>query len=252
MRTIIFFREGLSGNYLKSLIDDSDESVKFRMDPWKPGTYDKLEFDESINCICTHKNLVEVDKLIKPSDLVLTIQVREKIYHAIYNNFNKKFLIENPHLQKDFDCWQKNLSFWYDNTFYNIKEYYNLYQQDLIENQFENIVEFDKILELDYIEYLFDLYYKKPITQNTIRIVEGYKSLQLQYQLDKRGQDMQEIISVLPDQAFLDSPWFASYCIFKYETNNHLEESQRQWSVNDIARPIDKQFLLSIADKYQL
>jgi len=251
MKTVIFFREGLSGHYLKSLVDDSNEQVNFRMDPWYPGIYDNQHTVKIENCVCVHKHLSNYKFLESCYDLTLTIQVRRKIYHSIYNNFYKKFLVENTDQQENFKNWTGNLSTWYDRTFYNIKEYYQLYQQDLIENTFSNIIEFDNLLELDYIEHLFIQYYNRPITENMKRIVNTYGQLQLQYDLSGQEQDMQDIISALPDQIFLESPWFASYCIFKYETNNNLQENQRQWSINLITKPIDKEFLLSIAHRYQ-
>tara|TARA_R110000868_G_scaffold210565_1_gene460636 strand:- start:77 stop:679 length:603 start_codon:yes stop_codon:yes gene_type:complete len=198
-----------------------------------------------------HKHLSNTEFLESHYKLILTIQVRRKIYHGIYNNFYKKFLVENIDQQENFKNWTSNLSTWYDQTFYNIQEYYQLYQQDLIENTFTNVIEFDHLLDLDYIEQVFRQYYNRPVTENTKRIVSTYAQLQLQHDLSGNEQSMKDIVSVLPDQVFLDSPWFASYCIFKYETNNHLQENQRQWSIDTITKPIDKKFLLSIADQYQ-
>lgn len=250
MKTIIFFREGLSGHYLKSIIDDRVTPVNFRMDPWYPNAPTNSFRHEQ--CICVHKNLVDYKTLAQQYELVLTIQVRKKIYQAIYNNFYKKFLVENPDLQQDFNQWQSNMFTWYDRTFYNIKEYYQLYQQDLVDNMFSNIVEFDQLLDLDYVEQLLMHYYHRPITQNIQYIVNTYSKLQLTHDLSGDECTMQDIVEALPDQVFLQSPWFASYCIFKYEINNGLQESQRQWSINLATRPIDKEFLLSIAQQYQL
>jgi hypothetical protein len=251
MKTVIFFREGLSGHYLKSLVDDSDQPVSFRIDPWYPGIYNNPRPTKLENCRCIHKHLVNYREIEQQRDLILTIQVRHKIYHAIYNIFYKKFLIENIKQQKNFKTWTNNLSTWYDQTFYNIKEYYQLYQQDLVENTFSNVIEFDHLLEIDYIEHVFKHYYNKQLTCNMSRIVNTYAKLQLQHNLSRDGQCMADIISALPDQVFWESPWFASYCIFKYETNNHLLENQRQWSIDSVTKPIDKQFLIAIADQYQ-
>ncbi len=251
MTTLIFFREGLSGHYLKSLIYDSRTPMGFRVDPWYPGIYDSVRPFVRENCACVHPHLTNHKNLSQQFDLVLTIQVRKKIYHAIYNNFYKKYLIENPHLQDDFKNWHNNMAVWYDQTFYNIKEYYQLYQQDLVENTFSNVIEFDHLLEIDYIEHVFKHYYNKQLTCNMRRIVNTYAELQLQHNLSRDGQCMKDIISVLPDRVFQESPWFASYCIFKYETNNHLLENQRQWSIDSVTKPIDKEFLIAIADQYQ-
>jgi hypothetical protein len=252
MNTIIFFREGLSGHYLKLLVDDSRHAVNFRVDSWYPGIYNAPKLTVNQSCVCAHKHLVNWNKISKEFDLILTIQVRKKIYHAIYNNFYKKYLIENPQLQNDFDNWTSNLMFWYDTTYYNIKEYYDLYQQDLKENTFENIIEFDYILEPDYIEQIFLQYYNRSLTENMKNIVKTYRDLQLKYDLSGNERAMNDIVSVFPEHVFLESPWYASYCIFKYETNNGLTENQRQWSINLVTRPIDKKFLLDLSSQYQL
>jgi hypothetical protein len=147
MKTIIFFREGLSGHYFKSILNDDQEQMNFRVDLWQPQTDNKKQpiNDESCQCFHFHKHPEHWKKASKGFDLILTIQVREKIYHAIYNNFYKKYLIENPHLQQDFKYWTSNQLFWYDVTYYNMKEYYALFQKDLIENDFPNIIEFDSL-----------------------------------------------------------------------------------------------------------
>lgn len=252
MKTIIFFREGLSGHYLKALIDNSKVQASFRMDPWYPGIYNTPKPIKLENCVCVHKHLVDYLQLEKQYELSLTIQVRKKIYQAIYNNFYKKLLVENSSQRENFKTWTTNLSTWYDQTFYNIKEYYQIYQQDLVENTFPNVIEFDNLLDLDYIQHLLMHYYNRPLTKNIKRIVKDYSQLQVQYDLCTNGNDMKDIVSVLPDQVFRESPWFASYCIFKYETNNNLQENQRQWSIDSVTEYIDKSFLLSIASQYQV
>jgi hypothetical protein len=251
MKTLIFFREGLSGHYLKSIIDDSTDKINFRVDPWYPGIYNKLRLDVlNLKCVCLHPSGLNITQLQSQFDLTVTIQVHQNIYHGIYNNFYKKFLIENPDQQHDFKNWQKNPVLWYDRTFYNMKEYHTLYRQDAVNNTIANVIDFDRMLELDYIEHLLKLYYNQPMTKNMCRIVSDYKSLQLQRDLSGNEKTMHDIVASLDDQDFADSPWFAAYCIFKYETNNGLNENQRQWSIDRIERPIDRSFLLSIADQY--
>jgi hypothetical protein len=249
MKTLILFREGLSGHYLKSLVDDDPGVINFRVDPWYPGIYDATPFTIK-NCVCVHTHLVDHQTLSKNFDLTLTIQVRKKLYHAIYNNFYKKYLVENPKLQDDFIHWTDNTVFWYDTTYYNIKEYFDLHQQDLATNTYKNIIEFDNLLEIDYLEQIFKHYYNKDLTENMKRIIKTYANLQLQYDLSRNETEMHDIVSILPDRVFSESPWYASYCIFKFEKNNNLHEHQRQWSVNDITKPIDKQFLIEISKKY--
>lgn len=255
MKTIILFREGLSGHYFKSLVDDSNEEIKFRVDPWHPGIYDN--YSRSLDtlkddCKCLHPHLINTKILPSDYDLLLTIHVKKKVYVATYNNFYKKFLIENPNYHDDFKNWQLNAITWYDRCFYNIKEYYGLYQQDLTNNTIPNIIEFDCLLDVDYIEQVFQQYFNRSLTDNMRRIVKTYSDLQLQYDLSGNENKMEDIVLTLPDSVFQESPWFASYCIFKYETNNNLQENQRQWSVDLIKKPIDKAFLISIQDRYQL
>lgn len=252
MKTLIFFREGLSGHYLKSLIDDSDRPIGFRVDPWYPNIYNTPRPMLREDCMCVHPHLVDHENFSKDFDLILSIQVRQKIYHACYNNFYKKYLIENPHLKEDFANWQSNMLFWYDVTYYNIKEYHWLYQQDLVTNTYKNIVEFDHILEIDYLQQVFSRYFNRSLTDNMKQIVNNYASHQLKLDLGGDQKDMRHIVEPIPDALLEQSPWFASYCIFKYENNNLLQENQRQWSIDLVQRAIDKDFLIGIADQYQL
>ena len=249
MKTMIFFREGLSGHYLKSIIDDDSKPIGFRVDPWFPGQTRGPMIREA--CKCLHPHTVDWQDYIQDYELILTIQVRQRIYHACYNNFYKKYLVENHHLVRDFENWTANQLFWYDVTYYNIKEYHGLYQQDLSQNQFANVIEFDRLLEADYIEHLLQHYYNRPMTDNQRRIVSQYAGVQLQRDLSQAHSSMQDIVNEIQDEDLLRSPWFASYCVFKYETNNGLTEDQRLWSIDNIDRPVDKDFLLSIANRYQ-
>jgi len=61
---------------------------------------------------------------------------------------------------------------------------------------------------------------------------------------------MQEIVDPISDLQFEQSPWFAAYCLFKFEKNNLLAESQRLWTIDSVTSPIDKKFLLSIEHQY--
>ena len=247
MKTLIFFREGLSGHYLKSLIDDVPVKVNFRMDPWYPGIYtEKNQTSHVPNCTCVHKAHLTFEQQF---NLVLTILVDKKIYHAIYNNFFKKFLVEdaNPDQYKN---WKDNLSFWYDKSFYNIKEYYILLNLDRKNNKYENIVNFDEILNEQYLQEFFKQYFNRELSDNMRLIIKQYSANQLEIELSQEGTTMQEIIDPIPDNKFNCTPWFASYCIFKYETNNNLKETQRLWSIDNINCLIDKKFLLDIQNKY--
>lgn len=255
-KTLILFREGLSGHYLKAIINDSKKQIGFRVDPWHPGIYDDLDFDHlqrsgSLGqCACLHPHLIDTEQYMSLYDVTLTIQVHKKIYNACYNIFHKKYLVENIEARKSFDRWQDNLSYWYDLTYYNIKEYRALYEQDLQTNKICNVVNFDRILETEYIADVLDRYFNLAMTDNRKRIIADYRSQQITYSLNKDEQDMGTIVQALPDKVFQQSPWFASYCIFCFEHNNHLSESQRLWSVDHICTPIDRQFLLDLPNQY--
>lgn len=258
MKTLIIFREGLSGHYLKALIDDTPDPIKFRVDPWYPGIYDNLECPKHgemktsapSECDCVHRKHIDVQKTLSRYDLVLAILVNRKIYHGIYNNFYKKLLVEQLDLKNRFARWHLEPCFWYDIAFYNLKEYYHLFQQDNVENTFGNVIDFDSILELDYIEEIFQKYLNRGINENTRRLVSSYRVQQLQYDLSGDEKTMEDIVDSIPDGEFAVSPWFAAYCIFKYETNNQLVESQRLWSINEIDDVIHKKNLLDIATRY--
>ena len=253
MKILIVFREGLSGHYLKSLIDDALVDVNFRIDPWYPGIYDLGRFDyRPSDCSCLHlSHIDDLDRFMSTVDLTLTVQVNKKIYHACYNVFFKKLLVENLDYRERYKTWKQDLTFWYDISYYNIKEYHELFLADRKHNTIPNIVEFDHILDVDYIQKIFKQYLYRDLSENMIRIVNTYREKQVQYQLDNGSRSMLEIISHLPDSVFLESPWFASYCIFKFENSNNLQESHRLWSINDVTHPIDKKFLLSIENLYQ-
>jgi hypothetical protein len=256
MNTLILFREGLSGHYLKALIDNSPDDITFRVDPWYPGIYDQLECPKHgqtqllPGCHCLHRNTVDQQTLMTDYDLVFSILVYRKIYHGIYNNFHKKLLVEQLDLRDKFSRWHSDTTIWYDIAFYNLKEYFGLFQLDHIEHSAGIIINFDHLLELDYIEEIFRTHLNRKIDDNTRRIISNYRAHQLQYDLTGDEKSMKDIIAPIPDSEFTQSPWFAAYCIFKYESNNKLSESQRLWSVNNVSGLIDKKILVEIAQQY--
>lgn len=250
MKVCILFRAGHSGNYIQSLIEDKPIDVQFRIDPYNPQlTKELLESDISyINdnqCVLLHT--VPSREFLKKFDLVLRILPTKNLYNPIYNNFHKKILVEEP-IGKDFLQWKDCLTFWYDKTFYNISEQYAHIVNDMQHNQIENVIDFDRILNIDYIEYIFQKYFNRSVTDNMKNIVDKYKHLQLGFALTDSGLTMHDITKIFHDDMFFHDPWFASYCIFKFEKNNNLNESQRQWSIGDFL--IDKKFLLSIQHMY--
>lgn len=247
MKTLIIFREGHSGHYLQSLINNHPVDAKFRMDNWYPGIYNSLPEKISGDNVCLHHS-PGVDYENK-FDLILTILPDQKIYHAIYNIFFKKMLIEEFTIEQ-YQNWQNDPVFWYDKSYYHIKQYYELITQDITNNRYPNIVNFDRMLDKVYLDQIFHLYYGKGLTDIQTTLVEQYKNKQLNIDLPRTGKSMVEITDPIPDSQFVETPWFASYCIYKYEFNNGLTESQRRWSINDIKTIIDKTFLLSLETQY--
>lgn len=258
MNVVILFREGLSGYYLKALIDDTPDHLGFRVDPWYPEIvhhptmlkYGELRTPGPSQCWCVHRNGADQSDLESQYDVVLSILVHRKIYHATYNNFHKKILVEQLDLRERITKWQQEPGFWYDIAFYNLKEYHYLFQQDNVNNHIGNVIDFDRILDFDYIQYIFETYLHRPATANTKRLVTEYRSMQLAYDLSGHERSMEDIVMAIPDHEFSASPWFAAYCIFKYETNNQLVESQRQWSIDNIGI-LDKKKLQEISRRYR-
>lgn len=243
MNAFILFKEGLSGHYLKSILNGEETPGKFRMDPWWPGMgATKPPFDWSpVQCGHVSPN--------HPVDLVLVILVRQRLYQAIYNVFYKKFLVEQC-TPEEYANWQSNLPLWYDRAFYNIRDYYQIFRQNTEQNQNPNIVEFDRLLDPEYVESVSLKYFDRPLTEAARRLITEYASHQLDIELTIDGSSMEEIVAPIPDARFQQSPWFASYAIFKFETNNGLTESQRKWSIDAVTQVIDRQYLLNLSQQY--
>ena len=251
MKTLIIFREGLSGHYFKSLVDDSPVEVNFRMDmPY--GKYNADKGKKKLNglCVCSHFSPdIDFVKLEKEFNLVLNIQPNEKIYQAVYNVFFKKVLVEE-FTTEQYTNWKSNLIFWYDKSYYHTQQYFHLFEQDRKNSRYSNIINFDSLLLESYLEEIFEHYYNRSLTNNMRSIIEQYRKKQLSIDLSRGGSTMQEIIDPIPDINFDQHPWYASYCIFKFEFNNGLLESQRSWSIDTVKTVIDKKFLLEIQHQY--
>lgn len=250
MKTLIVFREGLSGHYLKSLVDDLPVEVNFRMDPWYPEIYNVVNNKKNESCVCRHFSpSVDFIKLEQQFDLVLNIHPDKKIYQAVYNVFFKKILVEQ-FTTEQYANWKNDLVFWYDKSYYNIQEYFHLFEQDRKNSKYTNLIDFDSLLLESYVEKMFEQYYNRPLTSNMKLIIEQYREKQLNINLTRDGSTMQEIIDPIPDINFDQHPWYAAYCIFKYELNNGLSEKQRSWSIDSVKTVIDKKFLLDIQHQY--
>lgn len=237
MKTLIVFREGQSGNFLRNVINDVPLSkVGFRTD------------EVLLNSIFfTHKD--DYVNQSKSFDLVLRILPEKQIYNAIYNNFMKKLLVEDMPEFKLQD-WVNNANEWYDRCYYNIKEYWELINCDIKFNQYPDVINFDRLLDEDYIASILKRYFGLELDSSRRNIVNKYRELQLGIDLHTDSKEMQEIIGPV-EHLLEENPWFFSYCVFAYETNNCYNESDRLWSIDNCIGVQNAGNLLEIAGQYK-
>lgn len=240
MSTVLVFREGCSGHFVQAVLEEhGPEHVSYRMP----------ENSQTNKIFVTHK--VDTEFHNSQYDLALRILPDKKIYNAIYNNFSKKLLLED-FSNFEFQDWIKNPIYWYDICFYNIKEYFELHLDDIQENKYKNVINFDNLLDKKYFAELLQMYFQSSLTNQQIELIEKYSALQLQIDLCHDDvKDMRDIIEPIPENLFVFSPWFFSYCIFKFENNNNLTESQRLWSINQLEKIQNKAELLELSKRYQ-
>ena len=240
MKTVIVFREGQSGHFLKSVILKNNlGNVRFRMDERYPAN----------NITLTHEN--NYDKHRAEFDLVLRVLPTRQIYHAIYNNFMKK-LIAEEYSALVLDTWHKDPLFWHDRCYYNIVEYHDLITADIQHNCYPNVIDFDQLLDSNYLSDVLTKYFQIDLDQDRDNIRQRYKSLQLPMDLDHLCTRMEDIVTVVPDDLLTKNPWFFSYCIHKYELVNNFTLKNRLWSINNNQQIPTKQLLLTLAQQYSL
>ena len=240
MKTVIVFREGQSGHFLKSVILKNNlGNVRFRMDERYPAN----------NITLTHEN--NYDKHRAEFDLVLRVLPTRQIYHAIYNNFMKK-LIAEEYSALVLDTWHKDPLFWHDRCYYNIVEYHDLITADIQHNCYPNVIDFDQLLDRNYLSDVLTKYFQIDLDQDRDNIRQRYKSLQLPMDLDHLCTRMEDIVTVVPDDLLTKNPWFFSYCIHKYELVNNFTLKNRLWSINNNQQIPTKQLLLTLAQQYSL
>jgi len=238
MKTVIVFREGQSGHYLKSIILNNNlTNVGFRM----PEHY------QTSNITLTHINNYE--KHMADFDLALRILPTKQIYITVYNNFMKK-LITEEYSASVLDNWHANPVYWHDRCYYNIVEYYNLITQDIQTNCYPIIIEFDRLLDSDYLSDILFRYFQIEFDEGREKIRKTYKELQLTLDLDQDTVCMSDIVDVVTDELLMKNPWFFSYCIHKYELANDLTVQNRAWSINNIDQVPTKLLLLNLAQQY--
>lgn len=242
MKTLIVFREGHSGNFLKSIILNNSLTnmqgiVQFKIgDHYPPNTI-----------VLTHDNNYHTHRA--EFDLVLRILPTRRIYSAIYNNFMKKLILEEYSAQV-LDHWHNDSVYWHDRCYYNIVEYYDLITQDIQNNCYPNIIDFDQILDREYLTHIMHKYFQINFDHSRENIRKTYQELQLPLDLDQHSTSMADIVSPVTSDLLIKNPWFFSYCIHKYEKANGLEPKNRLWSINDIHQIPTKQLLLSLAQQY--
>lgn len=237
----IVFREGHSGHYFASLVIGRGKP-SFRMsDHFSVYCKDQI--------FLTHQ--VDYKKHIEEYNPVVRILPNKKIYNAIYNNFMKKVLVEDfPEFE--LPQWVNNTVEWYDRCYQNMCEFYNLIKQDIETNIYPEVVNFDLLTEEQYMDSVLKQYFGVELTPARITLLNEYKALQLNIDLeDNTDTSMEKIVEPLTNQMLVENPWFWAYCIFKYEHNNNINETQRLWTINNLQKPQTKNDLLVISRLYQ-
>lgn len=234
MKTIIVFREGHSGHFLRAvLLNDPATVANFRIN-------DYLSVEKyGINIQLTHDPMD-----ILNYDCVFRILPTRKIYNAIYNIFMKKMLVEEfPGF--DLAGWVDDPVFWYDKCYYNIQEYYHKIHNDIATNTIQNVIDFDQLTDINYLTKVLQQNFHVEFDDNRSALVENYANMQLKIDLeDDDTLLMQEILEPITDSMLLQNPWFWAYAVFKFEHNNNLTGEHRLWSVNNFKVPQTRSDLL--------
>jgi hypothetical protein len=227
MKAVVVFREGQSGNFLRSVISNQPAAVaSLRINDSLRDSFNDIQV------LLTH----DPDDLPE-SDCLLRILPTHNIYNACYNVFIKKILVEQ-FSESDMKNWTDNLTFWYDKCYYNIREYYFKIHKDIASNTIHNTIDFDRLTDLAYLADILHVHFGLELNNNQRALAEKYAKLQLPIALtDDDTQLMQDILEPITDQMLLQNPWFWAYAVFKFEHNNNLTEQDRLWSVNDFKVP---------------
>lgn len=241
MKTLIVFREGQSGNFVKSLIQDyAPDLVNFRVADLN--LYHERQVD------LTHE--INWPRHSQRYNQVLRILPERRIYAACYNNWAKKVLMEQVDAQ-EYAQWTLNPPVWYDRAYYNICEYHQLITQDLANNQYPTVINFDHLTDLSYVTEILDEYFGLEMTDNRRNLFERYCQQQLPVDLDLPADSMQQLCSAVPVKAWHESPWFFAWAVHRWESMNNLQETHRTWSINHAKQPQTPADLVRIADSYR-
>jgi hypothetical protein len=240
MKTLIVFREGHSGNFLKALVQNYPaDQVQHRVN--------ELHFKELRDITLTHK--VDLQTQSRKFNQILRILPTHNIFTAIFNNFSKKILIEMTP-PGEYEQWRNNTVLWYDRCYYNQVEYYHLIQQDIANNQYLNVVNFDRLLDIDYMSDILNHYFGQLLTDNQKELLKQYADQQLQADVNGLYKDMPAIIGNITDAMFEENPWFFANCVYRYELANDLVETQRTWTLDNCRTVQTTQDLLKLAQQY--
>jgi hypothetical protein len=232
MRTVISFNEGCSGNFLAAAMSDSSICEYKRIDTVNnvlnysivPSLSHIPKFLSDI--VVTHSNDYYgiINKL--SANRVIRIEAITGIYNAIYNVFTKKHTTEQTSILK---FWPEQPAYCYDMTFEHLKDYYikfshfNFYRGEIL-------FDFGWTLDVDnMVNFLAGLG-----VQPNLDLIKKYIMHQYSIILNQDLLDMTDIVNQITDSNFIDSPWWACYCIFQFEKNNKLSESNRKWTIDSL------------------
>lgn len=251
MRIAISFDEGCSGNFLAALLTHSQISSFNRIDAAKNKlTYNIIptfNFESQVlqDVLVTHENDISKIKEKFNADLVIRIHPHTGLFSAIYNVFTKRHLIEKP--SEIMTKWDSDKNFSYDMTMQHLKDYFNKFT---IERNYEDAIVFD-FGDFYSKQKTIDFFTKHNLPLLNEDLIDNYQASQMPLLLDlPKCQSMESIVDIIPDDYLVSSPWFACYCIFCYEYNNNINESQRRWSIDTVPF-LNKQELIKISKLYE-
>jgi hypothetical protein len=141
--------------------------------------------------------------------------------------------------------WPNDTSYCYNLTMEHLKDYFNKFSTlkhapNQIIFDFGWFYNIEKILAFtSQIEIAVD-----------IKSIEEYQNYQMPLLLDlPTSNSMEDIVSLISDNYFVSSPWYACYCIFCYERINLLKESQRLWTIDQLPM-MTKESLIELSLQY--
>jgi len=253
-KIVISFDEGCSGNFLAALLSNSKISAFNRIDAKENIlSYDMLpsiningKIKNTKSIIVTHEHKTNIIKQISNVDLIIRIIPVTGIFTAIYNVFFKKAVAGQ--YTDVMDQWPNNTAYCYDMTFEHIKDYYNKFSNRTLEHD-QLLFDFGWFYDADK---LMQFVNKLNIPCH-MSLIKKYQEAQLPLLLSlPNSNKMEDIVNLVPDEFFNNNPWFVCYCLFCFEQNNHLLESQRQFSIDQFDSIITARDLISLSSKYHV